>query len=171
MKWMTPQSYRLMPLSLCVFAVWPMARLSGQSLRPLPAAAAPGDWLSVEIALQSSGDREPAALEWETNIPSRQLEMESERMTRATLVAKDAGKSLACSLARRNAEIQLLRCVLAGGQKPIPSGTIALLTFRIPEGTRPGTARIRLQRILGVTHDLKEIPMDPAEAEITIRAR
>jgi hypothetical protein len=156
--------------------VWLLAICSiqdagGQILRVLPVTATAGDWVTIQISLETAPDREPAALEWDTDIPFNQLELESERMARAPLLVKDAGKSLACAVPRRRADTQLLHCVLAGGLKSIPSGVIVLLTLKIPERVQTGTARIRLEHALGVTSDLKELRIDSAEGVVNVRAR
>jgi hypothetical protein len=142
----------------------------GQSLRVSPVTATAGEWVTIQIFFESAPDREPAALEWDTDIPSSQLELESERMARAPLLVKEAGKALACAVARRRADTQLLHCVLAGGLKSIPSGAIVLLTLKIPEKVQTGTARIRVEHALGVTRDLKELSIDPAEGAVNVRA-
>jgi hypothetical protein len=93
----------------------------GQSLQVSPASAIAGDLVTIQICLQSTQDRAPAALEWDTDILSSQLELESEHMAWAPLHVKDVGESLACS-PRRRADIQRSHCALAGGQRSIPSG-------------------------------------------------
>ena len=143
----------------------------GQILRVLPVTATAGEWVTIQISLESAPDRAPAALEWDTDIPFNQLELESERMARAPLLVKDAGKSLACAVPQRRADTQLLHCLLTGGLKSIPSGVIVLLTLKLPERVQTGPARIRLEHALGVTRDLKELPIDSAEGVVNVRAR
>jgi hypothetical protein len=156
---------------LWLFAVCSIPNADGQTLRVSPVTASAGDWVTIQISLQDAPDREPAALEFDAEIPSGQLELESARMARTPLLVKDSGKALACAVARRRADIQLLHCVLAGGQKSIPSGVIVLLTLKIQERVQTGTARIRLQHALGVTGDLKELPIDPVEGVVNIHTQ
>jgi hypothetical protein len=143
----------------------------GQSLQVSPITATAGDWITIQISLHTDPDRAPAALEWDTDIPSSQLELESDNMARAPLLVKDTGKSLTCAVGRKRSDTQSLHCVLAGGLKSIPGGVIALLTLKIPERAQTGTARIRLEHALGVTFDLRELPIDSAEGVINVRAR
>jgi hypothetical protein len=156
---------------LWLFAVCLIPNANGQTLRVSPVTDGAGGWVTIQITLQDAPDREPAALEFDVNIPSSQLELESEHMARAPLPVNDAGKVLACAVARRRADIQVLHCVLAGGQKSIPSGAIVLLTLKIPERVQASTARIRVEHALGVTRDLKELPINPAEGVVNIHAR
>ena len=127
--------------------------------------------MTVEIALQQGSQRELAALQWETEIPFKPFDLQKGFVTRVLLAAKDAGKSLTCAPSRKPADDSLLRCMLAGGQKPIPSGAIAVLSLKIPEGAPPATLRLRFLHIAGVTRDLKQANLGPAEAAVTIRGR
>ena len=142
---------------------------AGQSLQLVPVTGSAGEWVTVPIALERSPGREPTALQWEIEI-ANQLEPESQRVARALLAVIEAGKSLTCAVAGNSAESRLLRCVLAGGQKPIPTGTIVLLSLRITDRAQAGTARIRLDHALAVTEDLKQLPINPVETVVTIRA-
>ena len=166
-----PHSYLERSLFLGLLAVFSITNADGQSLQVSEVTATAGDWVTIQISLHSAADREPAALEWDTDIPSSQLELESERMARAPLLVQEAGKSINCAVARRRGDTEILHCVLAGGQKSIPSGVITLLTLKISERAQTGTARIRLEHALGVTRDLKELHIDPAEGVINVRAR
>lgn len=149
-------------LSLVVGAV-------GQSLQLVPVTGSAGESVTVPIALEHSPGREPTALQWEIEI-ANQLQPESQRIARATLAVIEAGKSLTCIVAGKSTEGRLVRCVLAGGQKPIPTGTIVLLPLRITDRAQAGTARILLDHALAVSEDLKQLPINPVETVVTIRA-
>ena len=158
-------------LSLFLPAVlWFTACAAGQTLQLGPVTGSAGDWVTVPISFQRSPEREPTALQWEIQIAS-QLEPETRRIARAVLAVTEAGKSLTCAFVGKSAEGWSVRCVLAGGQKPIPPGTIALLAVRIADRAQAGTAPIRLDHVLAVTQDLKQLPIDSAATLITIRAR
>jgi hypothetical protein len=79
------------------------------------------------------------------------------------------GKSLKCAFTDKNAEANTSRCILAGGQKPIPNGSVALLRLLISRDAQPGSARTRLGQATAVSQNLKQVPMSPVEATVTIR--
>lgn len=143
---------------------------AGQMLQLVPVTGSAGEWVTVPIALHRSPGREPTALQWEIEI-ANQLEPEGQRIARAPRAVIEAGKSLTCVVAGKSAEGRLLRCLLAGGQKRIPTGTIVLLPLRITERAQTGTARIRLDHVVAVSKDLKQLPINPVETVVTIRVR
>jgi len=146
----------------------------GQTLRLTPAVGKAGESVTIEVALQSSSpssEMQPAALQWETRIPSDKLQLQGGSPHEAVQPAKDLGKFVTCALISKTAEDQILRCVVAGGDKAIPSGAVARLTFRISEEASIGDAPIRLEHVLAVTRDLKQLPLENAVAMVTIRGR
>jgi hypothetical protein len=157
-------------LWLLLGALSSAAGAAGQTLKLAPASGAAGDWVTVAISLQTAPGHEPAALQWDIEI-ANQLEPETQRIARALLAVTDAGKFLTCSNVGRTLAGRLLRCVLAGGQKPILPGAMVLLPLRITDRAQPGAARVRLDHALAVTTDLKQVPIDSAETVITIQAR
>ena len=152
-------------LCLCFARIAP-----GQQLQLGTIAGAAGEWVTVPISFQAAPGQELAAVQWEMQIPSP-LVFENERMVRQSLPVKEAGKSLTCLIAAKSPEGARLRCLVSGGQKPIPTGTMALLTLKIPDGTRATKVRLRLENALAVTRDLKQAPIGFAEAVVSIRAR
>jgi hypothetical protein len=142
-----------------------------QTLRVSPQTARAGEWLMVEIAFQPVTNPPLTALQWEMDIPVRALNLDGAPLARAPLVVTDAGKSVNCAVSQRSAERLLLPCILAGGQKPVPAGMIVLLSVKIGPSARAGTSRIRLQNAVGVTADLKQVPIEAAEGELTVRPR
>ena len=147
----------------------PAAR--GQVLQISPQTAAPGEWVVLEIRFQSPADAPVVALQWELEIPSTALDAQNELLARTLLAVKEAGKSTTCAPAKKTGEGLVVRCLLVGGQKPVPSGAIVLLSLKLSERGGPGTLRVRIQHGLAVDHDLKQRPIEPAEALVTIRAR
>ena len=147
----------------------PAAR--GQVFQISPQTAAPGDWVTLEIRFQPVADRPSVALQWELEIPSASLDPQNEPVARAPLAVKDAGKSAACATSKKTAEALLVRCLLAGEQKPIPGGVIVLFSLKLSERAGPGMLRVRIQHGLAVDPNLKQTPIEPAEALVTIRVR
>ena len=136
----------------------------GQTLRVSSVSAAPGQKISVDISLDSAAGEAPATLKWEAVFPAELLEPESSGPTVGS-AAKDAGKSLTC--ARRQAYSYV--CILAGGQKPIANGPIAVLRFQIRAEARSGTSTVRIEQVEAVTKDLKTLKLSGVEGQVVIR--
>jgi hypothetical protein len=142
--------------------------LFGQSLHLSSASAERGDLVAIELSLESPAGKEPLALQWEIGIPvARMSLLDGKLLLRPT--AEEAGKSLNCAVKEKTAETQTLKCILAGGQKPIPNGTIAMLKLRIAKNAPTGSARIRVQQGIAVSKDLKPVSLDAVETVVTIR--
>lgn len=154
-----------------MLAVCSMEHAAGQTLSLSSAAGKAGDWVTVEIAWRPSPGPAVVALQWDTAIPSGHSEFENQVITRAVLAVKDAGKSLNCLVAGATSEARRLRCILAGAETAIPTGTIVLMALKLSPTAQPGAARIRAEHILGVTRDLKQVPLADAEGTVTIRPR
>lgn len=142
---------------------------AGQALLLAPAAGEPGDYVTLEIAWKALPESPAVALQWELAIPSRNLELLPDHLARELLTVKNAGKSLACSVLGTQAEDQVVRCILSGGPKAIPTGTIVLVPLRISLAGQPGSLRIRLDHGLGVLADLKQIAIEPTETMVTVK--
>lgn len=147
----------------------PSAR--GQVLQISPQTAKPGEWVTLEIRLQSPADRPVVALQWDLEIPSASLDPENRPVAVAPLAVKDAGKTATCVTSKKSAEALLVRCLVAGEQKPVPSGVVFLFSLKLSERAGPGMLRVRMQNGLAIDPNLKQTPIEPAEALVTIRAR
>ncbi len=144
---------------------------AGQALLLAPAAGEPGDYVTVEITWKAPPESPAVALQWELAIPPRNLEILKDHLARELLTVHQAGKSLACSVLPSQTEDQIVRCILSGGPKAIPTGTIVLVPLRISPSARPGSLPIRLDHSFGVLSDLKQIAIGPAETMITVKTR
>src|SRR5271167_4480239 len=120
-------------------------RLFSQSLQLSAPTAAPGEWVAIEIALKSPPGKHILALQWEVEIPAKHLDLANERAMRAVIAVQDAGKSVTCGVPKETPDARTLRCILAGGQKPIPDGKVTSLSLKILENAQPGPIRIGLQ--------------------------
>src|SRR5580698_1636319 len=107
----------------------------GQDLRVSTVSGAPGERVAMEVSLNSPAGKAPVALQWETVFPAGLLDLEGNGQEAGT-AAKDSGKSLKCAVQKSSSVI----CVLAGGQKPIANGVIAILHFKIRANARAGTS-------------------------------
>lgn len=136
-------------------------------LRLSTASAAPGGVAEMRLDLDSPAGQEPQALQWEVAYPSPKLGLEDGDLT-AGSVASEAGKSLICAGRVESAAEYVYRCIVAGGLKVIPNGTVALIHFRV----RPhadGIATVRTINALAVVSDAKEVLIQPNEGVVTIR--
>jgi hypothetical protein len=147
------------------------ACLFAQSLQLSAPLAAPGEWVAIEIALKSPPGKDILALQWEVEIPTRQLDLANERAMRAVIAAQDAGKSVTCAVPKETPDARTLRCILAGGQKPIPDGKVTSLSLKILENAQPGPIRVRLQNAMAVGRDLERVTFAPLETTVTVQPR
>jgi hypothetical protein len=147
------------------------ACLFAQSLQLSAPSAAPGEWVAIEIALKSPPGKDILALQWEVEIPTRQLDLANERAMRAVIAVQDAGKSVTCAVPKENPDARTLRCVLAGGQKPIPDGKVTSLSLKLLENAQPGPIKVRLQNAMAVGRDMERVPLEPVETTVTVQPR
>jgi hypothetical protein len=147
------------------------ARVFAQSLQLSASSAAPGEWVAIEIVMRPPPGKDILALQWEMEIPAKQLDLETERAMRAVIAVQDAGKSVTCAIPKESAETRILRCILVGGHKPIPDGKITTLSLKILENPQPGPIRVRLQNAVVVSRDLERVPLEPAETTVTVQGR
>jgi hypothetical protein len=138
------------------------------ALRLSPISAAPGSIAAVRLDLDSPAGGEPQALQWELSYPSPMLGIEDGDLV-AGGVASSAGKSLACAGRVESAGAYIYRCILAGGLKTVPNGTVAVINFRVRSYARSGPATVRISNALAVAADGKEVLLQPNEADVTIR--
>jgi hypothetical protein len=142
--------------------------LLGQNLRLSSAAASRGDQIGIELFLESPGGKEPLALQWETKIPISQISLINDKVLTGSTAA-EAGKTLTCAVREKTAEVSVVRCILAGGQKPIPDGAIAMFRLKISTNAKIGSSSIRVEQPIAVLKDLKQIPLDAVETIVVIR--
>jgi hypothetical protein len=145
--------------------------LYAQSLQLSAPTAAPGEWVAIEIALKSPPGKDILALQWEVEIPAKQLDLANERTMRAVITVQEAGKSVTCAVPKETRDARTLRCILAGGQKPIPDGKVTLLSLKILENAPPGPIRVRLQNAMALGRDMERVPVEPVETMVTVQRR
>ena len=147
------------------------ASVFAQSLQLSAPLAAPGEWVAIEIVLQSPPAKDILALQWEMDIPAKQLDLANERAMRAVIAVQDAGKSVTCAIPKESAETRILRCILAGGHKPIPDGKITTLSLKILENPQPGPIMVRSHNAVAVSRDLERVSFEPAETTVAVDGR
>lgn len=66
--------------------------------------------------------------------------------------AADSGKLVKCSMQKS----YLYVCLVAGGQKPIVSGPIAVFHFKVRADAQPRTTALRMEKVEAVTADRRQ---------------
>jgi len=147
-------------LLLLVFS----AALPAQSLLILPSPPAREE-SSFRIIFASSEDRPLVALQWDLLLP----EGVTLQDIKSAEAASSVHKSVTCSKVRaedqKDTASQRHRCILAGGQLPLPDGPLATVTCKFRPGLREAT--VRLKKVVGVSREVKPINIEDAEGTIT----
>jgi hypothetical protein len=141
--------------------------LLGQSVRVSSVSAAPGEKIAVEIALDSPSGKEPVALQWEAGFAGEDLKLDGSGPV-AGAAAQAAGKSLTCAPKKTGRGPSKWVCILAGGQKPIGNGVVAVLRFEVQAHAQAGSQPVILDDVLGVTAALKKVPIPRAEGGVRV---
>lgn len=152
-------SMRYLVLFLCTLPIF------GQSLRVSSATATPGKKTEVEIALDSPAGKEPLALQWEVGFSADAFKLDKAGLV-AGPAAHAAGKSLTCA-AKKNAGPTAWVCILAGGQKPIASGVVAVLHLDVQPGAGDSRA-IVVDNAMAVSAALKKLPISRVAATVKV---
>lgn len=142
--------------------------LWGQSLQVSQAAAARGEAGSFLIKLASPKGKELVALQWEISAPP-EITIDSVNMV-AGSAAEGAQKSITCaSVQKPDRGGQRFACILAGGQKAMGDGPVAVVRYNIRHGTGAGRVVVRIDKAMGVTGDLTQVNIASVDSPLTIR--
>ena len=141
------------------------AALRAQSFQLTPSSAARGGAGSFLLKLASS-ERAAVALQWEFHFPPEITAQPGDLV--AGSAAEASGKSLACAL-RETSGPQTYRCILAGSQKPIGDGSVAVVKYEVEKKAHPGEVTVRVESALGVSGAGEQIPIAPATGAVAIR--
>lgn len=143
----------------------------GQTVEMTPAAVDRGSANIFRILLHPQAgkptDKPLVALQWELAVP-RGLQIEAPGVVPGT-AADLAGKSVNCATRTDPKNGKICVCILAGGIQKIQEGAIAIVKFSAAADAQPGKAIIRIQKIQGVSADLKTVEIADASTPITIR--
>ena len=155
------------PVQRFAFVVFFAQILYGQSIEIPPATATRGAAQIFRIAFKARADRPIASLQWEIVCPAS-LQIEVAGVVSGS-VAESAGKTLACASRKSAPGEKVLSCVLAGGVKPLPEGTVAIVRF-VPAANAPKKVfHIRLEKIVGVSPKLDQVVIPGTSGEITVK--
>jgi hypothetical protein len=155
-------------LSRCVISAWISAViLYGQSLRVPPSQTdlkTPGVF---SVTIDSPPGKAPVALQWELSVPPV-IAISAADITIGK-AAESARKSLSCATKPAIQRRTRYACILAGGQDPIRNGPIAVIQYRVQWDARGAPIRVAIENVLGISSDLKRIPIPNADGIIDIR--
>src|SRR6266567_7520212 len=138
-----------------------------QSLQilPSPPFRAAG---SFQIMLVSPKTKEPVALQWRLSV-SNGITLNISDIAVGS-AAESAQKTITCASVRdeqqQNNE-STYACILAGGQRPIPNGSLATVRVTVRPGLRAG--KVLLRGAIGVLPDMTQVDFPDAEGEITAK--
>lgn len=154
---------------ICQVLAFPNTSLFGQTLR-LSSVAAPNDRVAMELSLDCPAGKEPTALQWQISIPKAKLSLIDDTILIGS-AAQEAGKKIECAPKGKSTETYTSVCILSGDQKPIQNGVIAILRFRTVPKAPAGPARIKVQQVVAVSTDLKQLTLKDVETEIEVRPK
>jgi hypothetical protein len=137
---------------------------NGLTLRISSAAGSPGDDLSAEVLFESRPRSGTVALKWELIVPAQLLEPVGGGPETGP-AAIESGKSVTCSMKKS----YVYSCSLAGGQKPMMTGTIAVFHFKIRTTAVAATTALRIERAMATTMDSKVRSLSNTEATVVIK--
>ena len=144
--------------------------LCAQSLSMPPSTVTRGASGSLLLTIESPQGKAPLALQWEFTFPKNVVVDLAD--IAAGSAAGSAQKALTCRAvesAKDGGQGSVYRCILAGGQKPIPNGPVATIRYRVPLEVRQIAERVRVGNAIGATADLKMVEIEVAQAAITVK--
>ena len=100
---------------------------------------------SLLLTIESPEGKAPLALQWEFTFPPN-VAVDLADIA-AGSAAESAQKTLTCRAVARTkdgAQGSVYGCILAGGQKPLPSGPIAVVRYRVPTEIRQIAEKVRV---------------------------
>jgi hypothetical protein len=139
------------------------AGMSAQSLHILPSPHSSAD-ASFRILLASPPEKAPVALQWDLSLPRGV----SFKRVVAGQSAASAQKTVTCSplaAEAKEATASRYRCVLVGGQSPVPEGPLATVTYTLSQELREAT--IRLTKVISVAQDMKQVNLEDSQITVT----
>ena len=157
----TQISMRCLGVFLCTLTLF------GQSARVSSTTAAPGEKVTIEIALDAPSGKGPLAMQWEAAVPAGALKLDESGFVSGA-AAKAADKSLTCAPRKTRPDLSKWACILAGGQKPIANGVVAVLRLTVQTNAHAGPHLVVVDNLLGVSASLKRVPMPRAEGVVTV---
>jgi hypothetical protein len=125
---------------------------------------------SLLLTLESPQGKALSALQWEFTFPQNVVVDLAD--INAGSAAESAQKALTCMGAEQLKDTgkgSVYVCILAGGQKPVPNGPIAVVRYRVPLEVRQIAEKVRVGKAVGATADLKSVELEGAQAVVTVK--
>jgi hypothetical protein len=116
---------------------------------------------SFLITLKPAPGTGIVALQWEMSLGPEVTVARGD--ISAGSAAESSQKFLTCAPRQRN-----YVCILAGGQKVVSAGAIAVVRYQVSAKAHPGVATVRVENAVGTAADSKEIRIAKADAHITV---
>jgi hypothetical protein len=140
-----------------------------QTLLIPPSMVRRGGSGSLLLTLASPDGKAPVALQWEFNFPPSVVVDAADIASGSA--AESTQKTLTCSAVKTKdgAQGSTFECILAGGQRPLQNGPIAIVLYRVPVEVRQIAEKVRVTKALGVTADLKSVELKSTQAAITVK--
>jgi hypothetical protein len=141
-----------------------------QTLLVPPSVVTRGGSGSLLLTLASPQGKAPLALQWEFTFPPHVVVDLADIV--AGSAAESAQKALTCRAMQQKKDIgqgSVYSWILAGGQKPIPNGPIAIMRYQVPPEIRQIAEKVRLGKAVGATADLRKIELEGTQAVITVK--
>ena len=144
--------------------------LRAQTLLLPPSVVTHGASGTFLLTLQSPSGRAPLALQWEFTFPQNVTVDLADIV--AGSAAESAEKSLTCRAFEKTkdpAPGSVYGCILAGGEKRIPNGPVAIVRYRVPAEIRQIASKVQVRKAVGATADLKRIEIEGVQAAIIVK--
>lgn len=156
----------MLRLFLMVAAFAPAAH--SQTLSVLvPDSTGPGAKTTVEVLLKSTG-REPLIVQWDFVFPPNLLQLEPSYPKVAPSAYK-AGKTIACTGKWLKAPVSYVQtCMVAGGNLPVPDGSVAVYRFTTAKTNKRVQAPLQLDKVQLLMPDLKRVDLKKTDASLAI---
>ena len=146
------------------------AGLWSQTLSMPPSTVTRGAAGSLLLTLESPQGKAPLALQWEFAFPPNVVVALVDIAVGSA--AESVQKALTCRAvdgAKDGGQGSVYRCILAGGQKPIPNGPVATIRYRVPPEVRQLAEKVRVGKAIGAAADLKTVELEAIQAAITVK--
>ena len=154
---------------VCGVLTFASAGMRAQSLQVLPSVTSQKSSGSFRIQWTAAAAKPVLALQWNLRFPEGIQILPDDIAVGSA--AESAEKSLYCSRVPRKTPGSMDEsyvCIVAGGQKPISDGAVAVVLYSIRKGTAKGAFLVHIEKVLGVGVDTQVLIAD-AESTITIK--
>ena len=155
-------------IGLCGVLISAAPGLRAQSVQPSSSVVSRGGSSSFRIEWTASADKPVVALQWSFRVPEG-VRIAPDDIA-AGSAAESAQKTITCSKTGKTTDLPSgFTCIIAGGEKPISGGPVAVVLYSIPATMSRGTIPVLIEKAIGVKADLTRLPIADAQNTITIK--